>query len=187
MNFIETFAELDKLYEEIDREVEQTEEVEEACTEELTEATNDVNADVNASAETASVDDAKVAAKGPSDNKVDNKHAGAFDVGEVDPNSGRNRVVEAVEDEEEPRRIILECDNCGAITIRDEADVVIDEESDLVNVEDECQFCEEAKGHKIIGVVAPYEDVEDEEPVEDAAEEVAADAEDFDEVPVEEV
>ena len=73
--------------------------------------------------------------------------------------------------EEEPRQVICECDKCGALVIKDEADIVVDEESDLVNVEDECQFCEEAKGFKIIGVVAPYEVAEefvDEEPVEES-------------------
>jgi hypothetical protein len=66
-----------------------------------------------------------------------------------------------------PRQVICECDKCGALVIKDEADIVVDEETDLVNVEDECQFCEEAKGFKIIGVVAPYEAAEAEEPVED--------------------
>lgn len=81
--------------------------------------------------------------------------------------------------EEEPRQIICECDKCGALVIKDEADIVVDEETDLVNVEEECQFCEEAKGYKIVGVVAPYEAVEEE----------AADAEEApieDETPVEE-
>lgn len=68
--------------------------------------------------------------------------------------------------EVESRQIILECSNCGAITIKSEADVVIDEESNLANAEDACQYCEEAAGHKIVGVVAPY-DVAVEEVVED--------------------
>lgn len=70
--------------------------------------------------------------------------------------------------EEEPRQVICECDKCGALVIKDEADIVVDEKTDLVNVEEECQFCEEAKGFKIIGVVAPYEATEKvpaEEPV----------------------
>lgn len=81
--------------------------------------------------------------------------------------------------EEESRRLVIECDKCGALVIKDEADIVVDEETDLVNVEDECQFCEEANGYKIIGVVAPYEVAEEvvneepveEEPVEEAVEE----------------
>jgi hypothetical protein len=81
--------------------------------------------------------------------------------------------------EDEPRQVICECDKCGALIIKDEADIVVDEETDLVNVEEECQFCEEAKGYKIVGVVAPYEAVEEE----------AADADEVpvdDEMPVEE-
>lgn len=74
----------------------------------------------------------------------------------------------AVEDEE-PRRLIVECDKCGALIIKDEADIVVDEETDLVNVEDECQFCEEAKGYKIVGVVIPYDAVDEEEVVEEAS------------------
>jgi len=76
--------------------------------------------------------------------------------------------------EEELRQIICECDKCGALVIKDEADIVVDEETGLVNVEDECQFCEEAKGFKIVGVVAPYEVAEEpveEEPVEEIVDE----------------
>lgn len=68
--------------------------------------------------------------------------------------------------EEEPKQVICECDKCGALVIMDEANIVVDEESDLVNVEDECQFCEEAKGFKIIGVVAPYEAADEEDAAE---------------------
>ncbi len=72
---------------------------------------------------------------------------------------------------EESRQLICECDKCGALVVKDEADIVADEESDLVNVEDECQFCEEAKGFKIIGTMIPYEVAEaevEEEPVEES-------------------
>jgi hypothetical protein len=93
--------------------------------------------------------------------------------------------------EDEPRQLICECDKCGALVIKDEADIVADEESDLVNVEDECQFCEEAKGYKIIGVVAPYEvaeetaEVEEEEAVEESVEAPAETEEPVEEAPVE--
>lgn len=83
---------------------------------------------------------------------------------------------ESVEDEE-PRRVICECDKCGALVIKDEADVVVDEKTDLANVEDECQFCEEANGYKIIGVVAPYEPAVQEE--EAAVEDEPAEEEEF--------
>jgi hypothetical protein len=35
--------------------------------------------------------------------------------------------------------------------------VAVDEASDLVNIEDACQYCEEAAGYTIIGAIAPYE------------------------------
>lgn len=59
--------------------------------------------------------------------------------------------------EEEPRQVIIECSKCGALVIKPEADIVVDEESDLVNVKDKCDFCEEKEGFKIVGIVMPYE------------------------------
>lgn len=70
-------------------------------------------------------------------------------------------------EEEEPKQVILECSKCGALVIKADADLVHDEESDLVNVEDECEFCEEANGYSIVGIVAPYES-EDAEVFEEA-------------------
>lgn len=94
-----------------------------------------------------------------------------------------------VEDEEieivddEPKQVIIECSKCGALIIKDEADIAIDEETDLVNVDDKCSFCDETEGYKIIGVVAPYKVTEDEaevEPeVEEILEELPEDDEDF--------
>ncbi len=59
--------------------------------------------------------------------------------------------------EEDIRQVVLECDKCGALVIKPEADIIVDEESDLVNVEDKCAFCEDAEGFKIVGIVMPYE------------------------------
>jgi hypothetical protein len=87
--------------------------------------------------------------------------------------------------EDEPRHIICECDKCGALVIKDEADIVVDEDTDLVNVEDECQFCEEAKGFKIIGVVAPYE-VANEKGAVEAEDDGIADDSTEEDTPVEE-
>ena len=136
MNFISTFEELNKLYEEAIPENEKEEVVEESCVkEELTEAAEDEEIEI--------VDDEEVVVEAPADEAP------------------------AIEDEE-PKRLIIECDKCGALVIKDEADIVAVEDSDLVNVEDECAFCEETAGYKIVGVVAPYETVEDE--VENAEE-----------------
>jgi hypothetical protein len=78
---------------------------------------------------------------------------------------------EPIEEEPVTRQLALECTNCGAITIRDEADVKVDEETGLANIEEPCEFCEEAEGRKIVGVVAPYEAAEEAEVVEEELEE----------------
>lgn len=82
---------------------------------------------------------------------------------------------EIIDDEEpaadELKQLILECDKCGALVIKAEKDVKIDDATDLANVDEVCHFCEEAAGCKIIGIVAPYEAAEDAEPVEDEIEE----------------
>lgn len=127
MNFISTFDELNKLYEEVIPEIEkktvEEEPIEEACNKEaLNEAADDEEIEI--------VNDEESAEEIP--------------------------VEEPVADDE-PKQFVLECDKCGALVIKDEADIVADEESDLVNIEDECQFCEEAKGYKIIGTMLPYE------------------------------
>jgi hypothetical protein len=70
-------------------------------------------------------------------------------------------VKESVEDtdvaEIEAKQVVIECAKCGALVIKDEADLTVSEETDLVNVEESCAFCEEAEGYKIIGTVVPYE------------------------------
>lgn len=79
---------------------------------------------------------------------------------------------------EEPKKVILECSKCGALVIKDEADVKVDEETDLANIEDECVFCEEAAGYTIVGAVVPYEaaeTVEEDDAVVEEAVEVAGD------------
>jgi hypothetical protein len=80
------------------------------------------------------------------------------DVIEIEDDAEASEAAEDIVDEDdEPRQVIIECDGCGALVIKDEADIVADEESGLVNVEDACAFCEEAAGYKIVGVVAPYD------------------------------
>jgi hypothetical protein len=136
-NFISTFEELNKLYEEASKtETKKNSEnfgrkKEEACI-------------AKSIAEAADNEEFEV---------IDDEAISGDDTSIEDPN------------EEEPRQVICECDKCGALVIKDEADIVVDEETDLVNVEDTCQFCEEAGGYKIVGVVAPYEATEAEEGV----------------------
>lgn len=57
-------------------------------------------------------------------------------------------------------QIVLECSKCGALTIKPEADIKAEEDTDLVNVDETCQYCEEAEGYKSIGTFVPYEETE---------------------------
>lgn len=106
------------------------------------------------------------------------KEAAEDDVAEVEADADEAIVEEAAEEDqveeidEEPKQLALECSKCGALVIKAEKDVVIDEESDLANVEDACEYCEESEGYKIVGVVIPYITAEEEEPVEEPAEEI---------------
>ncbi len=149
MNFISTFDELNKLYEEADAKKEAT------CVKSCNKnSKSDVEESVLGTALAAGAGSLVGSAIG---NALSEDTEEDFAVEEAPT--------------EEPRQVIIECDKCGALVIKDEADIVVDEETDLVNVEEECQFCEEVTGFKIIGVVAPYEPAVEEEPVEDVVEE----------------
>ena len=104
--------------------------------------------------------------------------------------------IEIVDDEEAPvedepveeasiveeAQLVLECVNCGAIMIKAEADVTVDEEAGVANLGDACQYCESEDGHKVIGTFTPYA-------VEPVAEDEAQEAEEEivdDEAPAEE-
>ena len=127
-NFNSIFDELSKLYEEKDqKEIKKEKQITEAC------AKKDL-AEAAEDEEIEIVDDEAVEEVPADDEPLEDEFV-----------------------EDEPRRVIVECSKCGALVIKDEADVVVDEESDLVNVEDECEYCEEANGYSIVGVVAPYE------------------------------
>ena len=79
---------------------------------------------------------------------------------------------EEVAVEETPKQLVLECSKCGAIIVKAEEDVVIDEATDLANVEDECATCEEAAGYKVLGELLPYADAVDaaDEEIEESVE-----------------
>lgn len=71
-----------------------------------------------------------------------------------------------------PKQLALECAKCGAIILKNEEDVKIDDETDLANVDDSCAFCEEAEGFKVVGAVIPYEGIV---VTDDEADDAAAD------------
>jgi hypothetical protein len=191
-NFISTFDELNKLYEEDERKKKATV-GKEACDEDDVDESLVGTAVAAGAAAIGSTVGKKIGDKisesVESDEEVEESIIGTAAAACVGAAAGKaiaNKLTEdeEVEDiiddetsiEEEPveeesvvRQLALECANCGAITIKDEADVKVDEETDLANMEDTCEFCEEAKGHKIVGVVTPYEEeieiVDDEEEV----------------------
>lgn len=72
-------------------------------------------------------------------------------------------VVDEAPAAEGPKQLVLECSKCGAVCVKLEDDVVIDEATDLANVEEECTACEEAAGYKVLGELLPYAAEEDEE------------------------
>ncbi len=57
----------------------------------------------------------------------------------------------------EETQLVLECSKCGALVIKAEGDVEVDDGTDLANIEDACAFCEEAEGYKVIGTFTPSE------------------------------
>lgn len=69
-------------------------------------------------------------------------------------------------------KVILECTCCHSRIYKDEADVVIDEESELANIDEECPVCGTAMGYTVIGKIekfdddANFEDADEEEEVE---------------------
>ena len=162
MNFISTFEELNKLYEEAQKKTVATKTVkpvEEACAKE-----NTVEDDKTSAVDEGIIGDTvRGAARGFLGLNEDTDEDDEIEVVEDEQDE------QAEEEVDEPKQVIIACDKCGAIVLKDDSDIVIDEESDLVNVEDECQFCEETAGYNIIGVVAPYNPEEVEVVTEDLA------------------
>lgn len=52
--------------------------------------------------------------------------------------------------------VILECCVCHSKIYKKPEDVVIDEDSSLANIEEECPYCSTVDGYKVIGQVAPF-------------------------------
>lgn len=53
-------------------------------------------------------------------------------------------------------KVIIACKICHGMQYKDPQDIIIDEESDYVNVGEECPACSSVDGYKIVGQVAPY-------------------------------
>ena len=53
-------------------------------------------------------------------------------------------------------KVILDCNVCRSKLYKDKADIKIDKETNLANIEMECPYCYSHEGFKIIGEVAPF-------------------------------
>lgn len=84
-------------------------------------------------------------------------------------------------------KVICECPICHSYVFRKKGDIDYDEDASLANTTDECPYCCEVGGMKIVGQVAPYihgdEDEKDNDAEENSDEESSAEEED--EVPEE--
>lgn len=58
-------------------------------------------------------------------------------------------------------KVILDCEVCHSKIYEAPENIIVDDESSLVNVEEECPFCFSNEGYKIVGMVSPYEETKD--------------------------
>lgn len=90
-------------------------------------------------------------------------------------------------------KVIIECECCHSKFYKEPEDVIIDSETQLANIEEECPFCNATMGYTVIGKIEPFDE---EEPTEDEVEIEVDDEvvepeepaeEEVDEVPEEEI
>ncbi len=74
-------------------------------------------------------------------------------------------------------KVILQCDVCKSHFFKEPKNVVIEEGNDLANVGEECCYCHNDMGYKVVGVVAPYKTEEAKEESEVKEEPEVVDAE----------
>jgi len=72
-------------------------------------------------------------------------------------------------------KVILECDCCHTRIYKDIKDVIIDDDTGLANIEEQCPVCSNAFGWNVIGKIEPFKEGEFDDEPEDAEE--AEDAE----------
>jgi len=103
---------------------------------------------------------------------------------EVEDNSTINIIDTEATTEDELKdsyigNVILDCCVCHSKLYKDPLEVVIDPETEYVNVDDECPYCFSTNGFLVVGQVAPYnaETKEQEIEVEDEKEDTEAEVE----------
>lgn len=78
-------------------------------------------------------------------------------------------------------KVILECPVCHSKIYKDKEDIIAEEDSEYVNVDEECPICLTEGGFEIVGEVAPYEpsnDKDEDEDKEDKSDDKVKDIED---------
>jgi hypothetical protein len=80
-------------------------------------------------------------------------------------------------------KVILECDCCHARIYKDIADVIIDDETGLANIEERCPVCSTESGFNVIGKIEEFnqDELKDQPEDEDEPEENVEDIEDEEE------
>ena len=68
-------------------------------------------------------------------------------------------------------KIVIQCDTCNSLIYKDADEIIWDDASDLVNVDEECPVCKAMNGFIVIGQIQEYqkdeeEDIEDEDEIE---------------------
>lgn len=107
---------------------------------------------------------------------------------------GEEEVIDVIDPEAETEeeledsyigKVILDCSVCHTDIYKDKEDVIIDEETQLANVGEECPYCFSVDGFKVIGEVKPFVETEfeteDDVEVEVDGEEVEEEDEDEEE------
>lgn len=83
-------------------------------------------------------------------------------------------------------KVILHCPVCNSMIYKDVEDIEKDDEEELVNVGEECPYCYTCEGFKVIGIVSPFQEEEEETEEEEKIETPEEDVEIKDEEKIEE-
>ena len=60
-------------------------------------------------------------------------------------------------------KVILHCPVCNSMIYKDLEDIVKDDLEDVVNIGEECPYCYTSEGFKVIGIVSPFEEEQEED------------------------
>lgn len=60
-------------------------------------------------------------------------------------------------------KVILHCPVCNSMIYKDLEDIVKDDVEEVVNIGEECPYCYTSEGFKVIGIVSPFEEEQEED------------------------